>query len=383
MLRIGIEAHILEDKRTGTTARYLLNILRYINSLPGAENNFRVFIYSKRPIKNFDFLSSPVFESKVLTFLGRSSWIAYFGYKLPLQAKKDNVDVMFFPFNMMAPLTQLRSIMVIHDIDFFRDPKSYSLKYRIVYNLMAKISVNRAEKIISVSKFSRKELVKHLGVEPSKVKVVYQGVEEKFEKMDNIAEIKEVKKKYGINDRYIFSAGLIFTRRHTVEAIKAFGDIVNDFPDVQFLVGGINATEPFVDLEKLSESINNKAGRKAVILAGFIDEQDMVPLYNGCEFSVYISEYEGFGMPVVETLRCERPVLATNMTALKESGGGYQVSVEDPGDISEIAEKMRDILNNPEFYRNKAKGGAEYVKKNFSWDKAVPEILKLLNKTYK
>lgn len=375
MITIGIDAHNLENERTGV-GRYLENVLRCYASDKQLQKDVHFVLYFKEKPPRDDFLRSPIFSLTSLQILPRPSFSLYFLFLLPLRAFFDRVDVMFFPGYMVSPLYRGTSVLVLHDVAFERFPDLFPLCYRIPYRLLGKYGANASEAICTVSEFSKKEICEVYGVSPSKVHVTPLGIEKRFCPAPQ-REIDRVKKKFHIQKDYIFFLGQIFGRRHVSEAMLAFEIIAPRFPDVQFLIVGKNRTKPFIPIDEMAEQINKDLGRKAIIRDIYVSNEDLVPLYSGARMGVYLSDYEGFGLPPLEFLACGTRVLAPNTTALRQTLQGKQVVIDDPTDVTEIAKKLAATLKDDKLRERISLEGPRYAR-TFRWDDCARQTLEVL-----
>lgn len=342
-MRIGIDCHTLEKTQTGV-ARYLINLLKYWKESKGAE----FILYSMKTVKN------P---------LNIRSTALYYNFSLPRRAKKNKVDVLFLPFYMRPFFCKVPTAVAIHDISYIAHPQWFDFYHRTVYSILTKRAIKRSKIIFACSEYTKKEILKHFKVNPEKIRVVLLAADGKFDNQKDFNKIQEVKNKYGLKNKYLFYAGSIFNRRHVLETVKAFEMIFKNYPDYQFLVSGRNMTRPFQD-------INNGIAK----VIDYVDEKDLLYLYQGAEMFIYLSEYEGFGLPPLEAMACGTPVLTTKKTSLAEVLGDYPLWVDNPSDVEEIKEKMLKVLGDEQLKKEMIEKGLERAK-HFSWRQTAEETL--------
>jgi glycosyltransferase involved in cell wall biosynthesis len=218
--------------------------------------------------------------------------------------------------------------------------------------------------IFACSEYTKKEILKKY--HSDKIHVVPLAADEKFNDIKDEGKIRATKEKYGLKGKYLFYVGTIFNRRHVLEAIKAFKSIHEKYSDCQFLISGRNMTRPF-------QNIDNKIAK----IVDYINEQDLLYLYQGAELFVYLSEYEGFGLPPLEAMACGTPVLTTKKTSLAEVLGNYPIWVDDPKNVEEIKEKMMKVLDDEHLKIEMINRGLERANQ-FSWRKTAEETLRIL-----
>lgn len=376
MIHIGVDAHNLEGNRTGV-GRYLENLLREFSQIPELSTRVRFTLYFKKEAPQDDFLKHSLFEMRSLKIWPRSSFLFYFLFLLPFKARRDGVDVMWFPTYMVPYTWRGRSIVVLHDILFERYPDAVPLRYRVPYRMFGKYGAWHSDTILTVSEFSKKEIQEVYGVPSDKIVVTPLGVDPSMNVIENKDALAAVKEKYGIKKDFILHVGQVFNRRHVAEAMKAFAHIAPGNPDLQFFVVGTNRTKPFVDIERLTRDLNDVMGRCGIVRQDFVPEKDLVPLYNSAKLGVYLSDYEGFGLPPLEMLACGTAVLAPDTTSLKTTLQGHQVVVNDPSDVQEIAEKLRVTLQDEDYLRRMKTEGPRYASQ-FTWKKCAAATLEAL-----
>ena len=376
MFKVGVDAHNLEADRAGV-GRYLQNILYEFSRMPELRSGARFVLYFKKDIPTDIFLRNPLFELRSLRTPIRSSFLFYFLFLLPIVAWRDKVDILWFPGYMVPHTWRGRAVLTLHDPSYEREPKSVSMRYYIPYRLFGRYGVKHSIKVLTVSEFSKNEIIDIYKCNSEKVVVTPLAANEMFRVVEDEAALRAVKEKYGINDKFVMFAGQIFNRRHVVEALLAYAKIARNFSDVQFLLLGPDRTKPKPIVNEIARRINERLGRKAVVRGSFAPLDDMVLLDNAAEATFYMSDYEGFGLPPLESLACGTPVLALNTTALATTLGGNQIVVENPKDINEIAGKLRNILTDTEYRKQVRKSGPKWASQ-FSWKRTAEDTLKTL-----
>jgi glycosyltransferase involved in cell wall biosynthesis len=151
--------------------------------------------------------------------------------------------------------------------------------------------------------------------------------------------------------------------------------ILTEFPDRQLLISGKDLTNPHQNIDKIIENVPQ------IKKINYVDEEDLIYLYQGAEIFIYLSEYEGFGLPPLEAMACGTPVLTTRMTSLNEVLGDYSIAVDNPYDVNEIKDKITKILSDENLRKNMIEKGLQRVE-NFSWEKTAQKTYKILISNY-
>lgn len=369
-MRIAIDARSLEESTTGV-GRYLSNILkRWRNH---SEHEF--FLYFKKNIPQSEYLKSANFHMKVLKNpLGFSSNLFFQHVLLPANIKMNKADFFFSPFYLKPFYCSARSSVALHDISYEAHPEWFDLKSQFILRKMSKYSALTADLIFTISNFSKNEIMKYYGTGDGKIKVTYLACDEGLKKEEDAFMADEVRKKYAISGKYILYIGTIFTRRHVPEMIRAFRRISKEFNDYQLVVLGENHTHPFADVDGLIAEVNEQSGRNAVLHINSVREEDLNSLYSGCEFAIYLSDYEGFGLPVVEAQKFDKAVITTYGSSLSEAGGDSVEYVENNTE-KEIYDRIRRLIADEKHREELVLLGRENLKR-FSWQKCADEILR-------
>jgi len=361
-MKIGIEANSLEGGRTGV-GRVLINILRQWDSFDLPEN-LELILYFKNQIPDDLKLTKPNFKYKLLN---TKSNALFRHWSVCWQATKDKLDILFCP-DYVSPIFYFKkTALILHDISYEARPEIYnwpSIWDKILLKKFSKISAKRAKYIFVVSEFTKKEVVKYYKVKEDKVFVTLNAVNDKFKIIKDQDKIQEIKNKYSIKDKFILYLGSIFNRRHLKEVVKAFEEIRNKLPNYQFLIIGRNYT-------------NQKFNQPGILRQDYLEGKDLVTLYKAADLFIYLSDYEGFGLPVLESMACGTPVVTSNKTSIPEVAGQAVIYVEDNLNIEEIEKAIYKGLINQELRQDLISKGLEQVNK-FSWQKSAKKYLDVL-----
>ena len=375
---IGIEASSLEGQRTGV-GRYLLNLLNQWNQRENTQVKFILYFKDEIPVDLN--LKSSLFKKRIVKsrFSSNALFLHYF---LPKAVKEDRVDLLFCPA-YIAPLFYKEPIaLTLHDIIYEARPRLYNWPSFLDRFLLRKVSAWSAKKakvILTPSEFSRQEVLKYYQVEPEKVMTTHLATDDSFELIADKESIETAKKKLGVKNKYLLYIGSIFNRRHLPEIICSFKEVANDFPDYQLLIIGKNHTSPWINLEHLIETMNREIGRDLIVWKKYLDSQDLSYIYNGADLLVWLSDYEGFGLPVLEAMACGTPVLTTKSTSLAEIAADSALFIKDNKDIKAIQEEMHKGLTDKKIRQELIEKGFKRVE-DFSWSKCAEKTLEALQR---
>ena len=333
-----------------------------------------IFFFDRKFSKEFIFCDNVV--PVVLPLQARHPilWKIYFDYLLPFYCKKYKVEVFFSPENYIPKKQDISIICTIHDLNFFHNNKyigssshqAYFMKY---FPLNAKL----ADKIITVSNFSKKDIVDSFGVEPNKVEVIYNAANTIYSPKNKEINQK-TKNKYTGGKDYFYFVGAIHKRKNLVNIFLAF-DIfkVKTQSDIKLIIIG---TKKWWQGE-IEDTYNNMIYKKDVIFTGRLQAEEVALISSASIGLVFPSLFEGFGIPVVEAMASGCPVITSNTTSLPEISGDSAFTV-NPYSVEEIADAMYKLYNDKELRYNLIKKGLNRYK-IFDWEKSADKLWTIIS----
>lgn len=350
-MKIGIQARELSGK--GGTKVYIENLLR---ELIKQNKDHELYIFHQEEKTNLP-TSENVQEVK---YRGVYSIIDdhIIGHYL---MKKHDIDIAFFPKNVVPYFYSDKSIVTVHDLGFFIDSNFYSLTNRVYQKLMINKSCERADKIIAISKNTKKDIMRYTDTSEEKIKVIHHGIDPIFKEELNKGEIQEFKADNDLKKRLIYG-GNLGKRKNTETLIKAFNKL--ELSQYQLVFTGRN---PNSETRKLSEK------NRDIKLLSYLEREELPTLYSSSDLFIYPSLYEGFGIPPLEAMACGTPVITSNTSSLPEVVGDAGIMV-DPHDVDALAEEMERVLESDTLQKNMKRKGLKRVKK-FSWEKAAKQVI--------
>ena len=284
--------------------------------------------------------------------------------------KKNKIDILFAPSPLAAPFFYKNKVVVIHDCAYDRFREFENLFSRIYFKLMFYGAKWFSKKVITVSEFSKKELIELYKINPDKIEVIYEGVPE-MEKV-NEKEIQNILKKFRINKPYFFYIGNWRPRKNLPGLIKAFRLFLKETNEDFLLIIGGRKDYRFLNLE---EEIKKNQLTGKVILTDTLTRKEVTALYKKAKALTFPSFYEGFGLPILEAQSLGIPVLTSNTSSLPEVAGKGALYV-NPYKIEDIAEGMKKISFDQRLREDLIKKGYENIKR-FSWEKSAKQLLNI------
>ncbi|WP_158989236.1 glycosyltransferase family 1 protein [Mucilaginibacter sp. L196] len=293
--------------------------------------------------------------------IGSHTGVLWEQYDLPVYLYR-NKQPLLINFCNVAPLIYKNQIITIHDVAFMVNPSWFNKKFVIFYKFLIPRIAKKAKMILTVSDFSKREIVNYLNVPSNKINVVYNGI-------SNLAIQQFEPNKYG---SYILIVGSIDQRKNIHRLIQAFNKVNNN--NIKLLIAG--------DISPIFNNKNNNSlkSNEKIIFLGRVNDEYLATLYTNALLFVYPSLYEGFGIPPLEAMYYNCPTIVADIESLKEICGEASLFV-NPYNIDDIAEKIEFLTSDERLRNNLIEKGKENIKK-YSWENSaniVAYIIKNLN----
>ncbi len=247
----------------------------------------------------------------------------------------------------------IKSMVTVHDLIFLRFPKFYSFFDRKIHTIKARHSTRNADVVVAVSEQTKNDVVQFFGVEPDKIKVIYQGCQDIYKTHFPDEEVIRVRKKYNLPEEYLLNVGTIEERKNILLGVKAIKDLETHLA----IVG--SETEYTTRVKEYIQQ--NGMGDKVSFLKG-VPNDELAMLYQGASLFIYPSLFEGFGIPIIEALFSDTPVVSSTGGCFGEAGGAGSLYV-DPLNVEELKDAIFKVLNDPELREKMVVTGREHVKK--------------------
>lgn len=258
------------------------------------------------------------------------------------------------------------TVVTVHDLIFNRCPDNYSAIDRRIYNRKFRDAVHSASRVVAISECTKRDIIEFYGISADAIDVVCQGCDPIFSNPVEPGRIAEVRAAYRLPERYIIAVGTVEKRKNQQQAISALPLLPDDVGLV--IVGGEHGSYQH-DLDRLIARLG--VGKRVWRLRG-VPFADLPPLYAGAVFSSYTSRYEGFGLPLIESLSCSTPVIAATGSCLEEAAGQGGLYV-NPDDIDGYAEAALRLLDDSALRAELAACGAAHIER-FSHDRFASQL---------
>lgn len=369
-MKILIDLTSLFDNFSGIE-RYALSISKEMLKLD--YKNKYVLLFKNSTHKAFDLFKDRD-NIEFLIIQGKNK-LLFYQIILPKYLYKIKADkYMFLSFPSPILFRKKGIFNTIHDLTAWDYPDTMKIYSRVYFKVSIINAINVSEKILTVSKFSKKRIEEKF--KTSNVNIIYNGVSDVFLKAMNIDNFKlgeEIKSKYGLPQNYIMCLCTLEPRKNIKLLIKAYVELREKYSIKSKLV---LVGRKGWKIDNLLNEINNKYS-KDIIITGFVDDDDLPQIYKGAEVFVFPSLYEGFGIPVLEAISLKIPVISSNAASLPEVVGDAGILFEND-DVNDLEKKILQLLNMSEADTDLfTKNGYKQVKK-FEWRKEACKVLELL-----
>jgi len=355
MFRIGYDAKRLYNNFTGL-GNYSRTLLKNLAAhYPGNEYHLYTPRISSNPETTF-FLDTPAFTTHTP---GRRSGALWRSFSIIKDLKQHQIQL-FHGLSHEIPFGTGRAgiptIVTIHDLAFRRYPSFYPLVDRHIYDFKFRFACRNADRIVAISESTKKDIVEFYGIAPEKISVIYQSCHERFQEPAPAQVIEAVLQKYRLPREYFLFVGSLTERKNPLAILEAMTQLPADLQLPVVLVGEGTAYKA-----KLMEYMRLHAmERKVLFIKPAVEE--LPALYRQATVFLYPSFYEGFGIPILEALFSETPVITTNVSSLPEAAGPGSF-ICAPGRPEEMAEGIRKILSDEAFRVNMVEKGYQYAQR--------------------
>ena len=292
-------------------------------------------------------------------------WNIWFNISVSFWLKKNQPDLFLSPDGFACLTTKTKQLSVIHDLAFehFEDGIQQShLKY------MRKNSpkfANKVNRIATVSQFSKNDIIDKYKINPAKIDVVYNGANNLFQQI-SITEKVEIKEKYSAGFDYFLYVGSIHPRKNVASLLQAFDSFKSQTnSNFKLVLTGRMAWKTGA----VSNIYNQMNYKNDVIFTGYLSNEDLAKITAAAFALCYVSLFEGFGIPIIEAMKCGVPVICSNTSSMKEIGEGVTVQI-NPNNIESITYAMVLLHKDEVLQQTLITKGLE-KQAEFSWDKSA------------
>lgn len=265
-------------------------------------------------------------------------------------------------------LSRIKYVVTIHDLIFIRYPENYGRIDRNIYKKKVEYACENSDIIIAISEQTKRDLIEFLNVPEDKIRVIYQSCSPSFAHQSDYRYKDLVRKKYNLPENYILYVGTVEKRKNLVSLVEAIGKSSTQLP---LVVVGKQTDYTKEVIDKINEY---NLGSQVALLQN-VNFLDLPSIYQSANLFVYPSFFEGFGIPVLEALYSQIPVIAATGSCLEEAGGPNSIYV-DPKDTEQMALEIDRVIEDSNLQLEMKQKGLEYAKR-FTLEKQAKEVLEV------
>jgi glycosyltransferase involved in cell wall biosynthesis len=367
-MKIAINCIYFTPKGGGIT-EYIYNLIKELLKL-NSNHNFIIYI-TKDVEKSMLSITEDKAKLKVFPYSENQKYRrALFQHAFwKSEEEKEKLHIFHSPFFHAPKFKRAKTILTVHDLRFLNYPGSYKLTRLIYLKYAVKKSVRQANQIISISQFTKQELLNNYPVDQSKIKVIHEAVNHEGFKLTDNPDILTIKNARLNKNHFFLSVGHLEPRKNYINLIRAYRalpiSIRKEYPLI--IVGKKNH-----DYKKVLEAINTTKG---VIYLEFISRKELIWLFANCKLHIFPSIYEGFGFPTLEAGLFGKPTIGANQSSIPEVAGNGALYF-NPFSIDDIKKCIIKILSDSSLY-NQISKNAELNIKRFSWKENALKTLDL------
>lgn len=363
-MRVAIDTRKLHDFGIGT---YIRNLLRHLARL----DHQTEYVAFCRPEDCEDIRAlGPNFRpvpSRAAHYSWREQWA------IPLAVSREKPDVFHEPHYVLPPMTPGRCVVTIHDCIHLMFPEYLPYRVAKVYaQRMMGSAARRADRILTVSESSKRDILRFFPVDPDKITVIYNAIDERFGTPPAEAAMTRVRERYQLEDPFVLYVGNVKPHKNVERLIDAFALVRQRRGDgLKLLIIGDEISK----FQTLRRAVHRHQLHRHVRFLGFVGEDTLAVLYRLAGVFVFPSLYEGFGLPPLEAMACETPVITSNVSSLPEVVDDAALLV-DPYSAEAIAEAILRVLSDPALAADLRRRGLARAR-GFSWERSVERTLRI------
>lgn len=358
---IGIDGNEANVEHKVGVSVYASKLLQYFQKQADKDTQFRIYL-RKKP--GLDLPSeTPYFQYR--TVFGPTLWLRLF-LPLYLNIRRES-DVFFAPAHYSPPSLPVPLVVTIHDLAYYYYPDEFLKKDLFKLTNWTKESVEKAKKIIAVSKTTKKDIMKFYAMPDNKINVIYNGFEKNSS--NNVKEVWEtLANRYALQQsKYILYLGTLQPRKDIPTLIEAFNQFHNTHQDMKLVIVGKKGWMYDEIIKGISENQAN------IIFTGYLPDAEASALYQHAFCFVLPSLYEGFGIPILEAMSYGCPVVTSYAASLPEVGGEACLYFE-PKSSQDLLFNLNLLFNDKKLQKELKNKGFERITE-FSWEKCAEETL--------
>lgn len=372
-MKIAVNTRLLIKSKMEGIAMHAYNVLKRITT-EHPEHQF-LFLFD-RPYDD-EFIFSSNITPMVLFPQARHPVLYYLWFEFSVARILNTVkpDVFYSPDGFLSLKTNTCSLPVMHDINYEHYPEDLPALTSKYYRKYSPKFAKKAQRILTVSEFSKKDIAAAYNISPEKIDVVYNGADEAYKVIDD-AEKETMRQKYAEGKDYFLYVSALHPRKNVKRLLQAFDRVKEDTGSDKKLV--LVGPEYFKNSE-MQGIYQGMKHKQDVVFTGRLNVSELCKVMGAAYALTYVSYFEGFGIPIIEAMQCDVPVITSNITSMPEVAGDAALLV-DPFSVEAIAKAMKDMIQDERLRINLIEKGRKR-KDFFSWEKTASLTWNAMEKT--
>jgi glycosyltransferase involved in cell wall biosynthesis len=360
-MRIAIDARALGGGGGGDE-NYTRNIIRALASVD-PDNEYTLYVTPGLPQPTI-----PGAERMRCVELAPKNLQARILLSMPLALARERIDV-FHAQYLAPPLCPSPVVVTVHDISYEHYPQFFTPAAVLQLRALVPLTVRRAQAVLTVSEFSKRDIVRRYRVPPERVFVAHGEADPIFHQFHNEGRLAYLRQRYGIGGRFILCVANLQPRKNLKTLIASYIKLRRaDASRHKLVLVGRKAWLH----DEIFAAACASGYSDDLVFTGYVPDEDLVALYNAADLFVYPSIFEGFGAPPLEAMTCGTPVVTTKTSSIPEVVGDAAILV-DPLDTEAMAQAIATVLHNPDLQARLTARGLQRAA-GFSWDTAARTI---------
>ncbi|MBN1158642.1 MAG: glycosyltransferase family 4 protein [Bacteroidales bacterium] len=360
---IAVNTRLLIHDRLEGIGRFTHETLRILTR-EHTEHQF-VFIFDRKFSEEFIYSDNVVPVNGFPQARHPVLWYLFFERSVPAILRKHRAQLFLSPDGWLSLRTEVRSLPVIHDLNFIHLPGYIPWHIHRYYQHFFPKFVRKADRIATVSGFSKQDIATVFRYDPGKIDVVYNGANECFKPIPK-RDQHLIREKYTRGCPFFLFVGLIHPRKNITGLIKAFdGFRRSTDSNVKLLIVGSRKWWT----KEMQSALDSSVFRDEIIFVGRVPDEDLGMITASALALVYVSYFEGFGIPVLEAMYCDTPVIASEVTALPEVGGDAVLYTE-PDSVESMKSSMLSLYRDARLRKSLIEK-ARIQRLQFSWKRTA------------
>lgn len=366
----GNEANVGNKVGIGQYASELLSQFNKFHSISEQEISFRIYLKSE-PNEHMPKESE---QWKYTVVKPKKLW-TQIGLPIHLYIERDKPDVFFSPTHYAPRFCPVPSVISIMDMSFEYFPELFASKDLHQLQNWTRYSAKNAAKILTISEASKNDIIKFYGTPKDRIIVTHLGVRQDLGDITESTTMESINDKYKISHPYILFVGTLQPRKNLERLIEAFSKLRTANSELSTYELVIIGKKGWL-YEPILAAPEKFGVTDSVKFLDFVPDEDIPAFYKNASCFVLPSLYEGFGLPVLEAMRYNCPVITSNISSLPEAGGDAAVYC-NPEDVDDIAQQITRVISDEQLRKSMVEKGKAQIKK-FSWEDTAKQTLEVL-----